>query len=291
MKMSNSPDENLYKAIKLIKEGISRGAQILCLPELFRSPYFCTESTYTFSGYTVSGICAETNKNSAASHYGESLPGAVLPPLCDLARAHKIVIVAGSVYEHDSSTNCYYNTSAVIDTNGEIKGIYRKSHIPHDLGFYEKDYFTPGTNDFKPVQTSFGKIGVLICFDQWFPEAARALALQGAEYIFYPTAIGSVLEDPQKEGSWHDAWETIQRGHSIANSIVVAAANRIGIEGHSTFWGGSFITNHFGVVVAKASASEEVILAKIDRAEQARLRAEWGFLSARRPELYKTLYK
>ena len=212
----------------------------------------------------------------------------LLEQLCLAARRHRLVIIAGSFYEKGGKHN--YNTSVVINADGTILGEYRKVHIPHDPWFYELDYFTPG-NEYKIFETKFGKIGVLICYDQWFPEAARSVALLGADVIFYPTAIGHVEGIDEAEGDWIDAWVTVQRGHAIANNVHVAAINRVGKEGKTTFFGNSFVAGPFGTVLARGSGQEELVIADCDFSENKKVRDGWRFFASRRPEMYKAITK
>lgn len=267
--MSESPEHNLDTALHYIREASAQGAHIVCLPELFRSPYFCVEERCT-------------------TDYSEELPGTVGNALCSEAAKLKIAIIAGSIYERADSGELF-NTSIIIDPHGEIIGTYRKVHIPHDPGFYEKNYFKPGDQGFKVFDLGFAKVGVLICYDQWFPEAARSLALAGAEIIFYPTAISQVDTIEQSEGNWQHAWETVQRGHAVANNVVVCAVNRVGREGASTFWGGSFICDGFGSILAKADDRPRLLIADVDLGHSEYTRTTWRFMDSRRPEQYRSI--
>lgn len=265
MAMTSEPEQNISKALSLVAVAAKKGAQIVCLPELFASPYFCIVE-------------------KAERDYSVPLSGELVERLASCARDNKVVLVAGSLYEKSGTDK--FNSALVFDADGSELGKYRKVHIPHDEGFFEKNYFKPGDLGFKVFETSLCKIGVLICFDQWFPEAARAMALQGVDLVFYPTAIGTVDGIPQTEGNWQTAWETVQRGHAIANNIVVAAVNRVGKEDRSTFWGGSFISDAFGTLVAKAGNAEEVVVGEIDLDHASLVREGWGFMRNRRPETY-----
>lgn len=267
--MSPSPQENLDTAITYIRQAAQRGAAIVCLPELFRSPYFCTAST-------------------SSVDYAEAAPGEVGEALSREAAALKIAIVAGSVYERASNGELF-NTTIVINAAGEICGTYRKAHIPHDPAFYERDYFREGDQGFKVFDLGAFRIGVLICYDQWFPEAARALALAGAEIIFYPTAIGRVSEIPCIEGDWQHAWQTVQCGHAVANNVVVCAVNRVGTEGSSTFWGGSFVCNAFGQILARGGETPGLVIADVDLGHSQYTRETWRFFESRRPAQYRAL--
>lgn len=267
--MTSDPAENLTTAINFIHQAATRKVQIVCLPELFRSPYFCV---------------AEHPSDA----YAEPVPGEVGKALSDVAREAGIAIVTGSVYEK-TPTGELFNTAMVINAKGEIAGTYRKIHIPHDPAFFEKNYFKPGDQGFKVFDLGFAKVGVLICYDQWFPEAARAMALAGVEILFYPTAIARVDQLPPFEGDWQHAWQTVQCGHAVANNIVVCSVNRVGTEGSSTFWGGSFVCNAFGNVVAKGTETEGLIIADVDLGHSTYVRESWGFFASRRPECYASL--
>ena len=266
------PNENVAKAEWKIREAAAAGAQIVCLQELFRSQYFCREENHEFFALA------------------ESIPGPTTATLGKLARELKIVIVA-SLFERRAA-GLYHNTAAVLGTDGEIVGIYRKMHIPDDPLYYEKFYFTPGDLGFLNFDTPFGRIGVLVCWDQWYPEGARLSSLNGANILFYPTAIGwHPAEKAQYGAGQRDAWQTIQRGHAIANGIYVAAVNRVGYEGTPEsgieFWGSSFVADPFGQVIAQASVDrEEILLADCDPARQEEVRQHWPFLRDRRVDAY-----
>lgn len=264
--MSTEPAENLKKAEKYILQAGKSAAQIVCLPELFRSPYFCKEP--------------QSNRD-----YAESLPGEIVPALSAIAAEAQIALVAGSVYERTSSGELF-NTALVFNQKGELLGDYRKVHIPHDPAFFEMNYFKSGNQGFKVFDLGFAKISVLICFDQWFPEAARCCALQGAEILFYPTAIGTSTDIPQYEGDWQQAWETVQRGHAVANSVVVAAVNRVGTEGKSQFWGGSFVSNGFGKILVRGDNAEGLLLSEVDLGHSSFSRESWRFMHSRQPQNY-----
>ena len=264
------PDRNLAHTLDMARTAIARGARILCLQELFRVPYF------------------PQYEDADASDYAETIPGPSTDAFSALAREHNVVVIV-PVYERTASGE-HYNTAVVIDADGRLLlPAYRKVHIPYDPLFYEKTYFRPGDR-YRVYDTQYGRIAVLICYDQWFPEAARAVALQGAEIIFYPTAIGRIAGEEPPEGDWRDAWETVQRGHAIANSVHVAAVNRVGTEGDLQFFGSSFVADAFGNVLARASeTSEEVIVVEVDLAENETIRDGWGFFRNRRPETYRPL--
>jgi predicted amidohydrolase len=268
--MSAEPDENLRRAVEMIEAAAARKAHVVCLPELFRSPYFCVEE-------------------ACARDYSEELTSThVQKTLSDVARRAGIAVIGGSLYERTSS-GARFNTAPVFSAQGDLLGTYRKQHIPHDPNFFERNYFTPGDGGFKVFDLGFARVGVLICYDQWFPEAARAVALSGAEIIFYPTAIGRVAHLAPHEGDWQDAWTTVQRGHAIANNVVVCGVNRVGTEGPTTFWGGSFVCNAFGKVLACGGEQEGLVIADVDLEHSRYVRESWRFFASRRPELYTAL--
>jgi N-carbamoylputrescine amidase len=266
------PNENLAKAEWRIREAAGRGAQVVCLQELFRSQYFCRE------------------ENDQLFALAESIPGPTTECLGTLARELGIVVIA-SVFER-RAPGLYHNTAVVLGTNGHILGLYRKMHIPDDPLYFEKYYFTPGDLGFRTFETDFGPIATLVCWDQWYPEAARLASLRGAAVLFYPTAIGWHPSEKEQNGAAQlDAWRTIQRSHAIANGVYVAAANRVGYEGppeHGIeFWGSSFIADPFGQVMAQASVGEEEILvAECDPRRIDEVRRNWPFLRDRRIDSY-----
>jgi N-carbamoylputrescine amidase len=266
------PNQNLAKTEWRIREAAAGGAQIICLQELFRSQYFCREENHDLFALA------------------EPIPGPSTQALGKLARELGVVVIA-SLFERRSA-GLYHNTVAVLGTDGEVAGIYRKMHIPDDPLYYEKFYFTPGDLGFLNFDTPFGRIGTLICWDQWYPEGARLSSLGGANILFYPTAIGwHPSEKAQYGAAQLDAWQTIQRSHAIANGIYVAAANRVGYEGPPgagiEFWGSSFVADPFGQVIAKASADqEEILFAECDPARQEEVRQHWPFLRDRRIDAY-----
>ena len=271
MSCGPDPEANFKKALVRIKEAAKQGAQIVCLQELFRSQYFCQTEDIKLFGLA------------------ETIPGPSTEALGRIAREKKIVIVA-SLFEK-RTPGIYHNTAVIIDTNGKIAGKYRKMHIPDDPLYYEKFYFTPGDLGFQTHDTKFGKVGALVCWDQWFPEAARLTALSGSQFLFYPTAIGW-LPDETKEmnEAQHAAWETIQRGHAIANGLYVVVVNRVGHEGKLTFWGQSFVADPFGRIIAKASADkEEVMVVSCDLTKIEETRQNWPFLRDRRIDSYLPL--
>lgn len=277
MSVANDPDENLRKAVKKIEETAKKGASVVCLPELFRSKYFCqTEDPANFD-------------------LAEPVPGPTTKTLSDLAKSLKIVIIA-PVFER-RATGVYHNSAAILNSDGSMAGFYRKMHIPDDPSYYEKFYFAPGDLGFKAVETSAGKIGTMICWDQWYPEGARLTALQGADVLFYPTAIGwHPMEKAQYGPQQRDAWMTVQRGHAIANGVYVAAVNRVGHERPANggdgieFWGTSFVADPQGVVLAEASSDEEeILLAEIDTTRIEDVRRNWPFLRDRRIDSYSPI--
>jgi N-carbamoylputrescine amidase len=272
MRCSPDPAENLAKAEERIREAARQGAQIVCLPELFRSQYFCRE------------------EDASLFDLAEPIPGPSTERLGKVASRENVAIVA-SLFER-RAPGVYHNTAAMIGTEGEILGLYRKMHIPDDPLYFEKFYFTPGDLGFRNVDTQFGRIATLVCWDQWYPEAARVAALGGAQILFYPTAIGwHPVEKTQYGTAQHDAWKTIQRGHAIANGIYVAAVNRVGFEGPPDrgleFWGGSFVADPFGQVIAEASHDrEEILVVECDPARTEDVRRNWPFLRDRRIDAY-----
>jgi N-carbamoylputrescine amidase len=270
MAVTKDPDRNLKKAVEQVKLAAAEGARIVCLEELYRTPYFCrVEDAGTFD-------------------LAETIPGPSTDAFSKLARATQTVIVA-PLFEKRAA-GLYHNTAVVIDADGKLLGKYRKMHIPDDPGFYEKFYFTPGDLGFRAFETRYAKIGVLICWDQWFPEAARLTALQGADILFYPTAIGWKPEEAEEMRSYHASWETVQRGHAIANGVFVAAANRVGQEGELRFWGSSFVADPSGHLIYRASSkSEEIVLADCDLSKVEKTRREWPFLRDRRIDAYQNI--
>src|ERR1700709_1656554 len=265
--------ENLAKAIEKTREAAAKGAQIICLQELFTSLYFCDVEDYD-------------NFNLA-----EPIPGPSTNALCQLAEELGVVIIA-SLFEKRAQ-GLYHNTTAVIDADGKYLGKYRKMHIPDDPAFYEKFYFTPGDLGYKVWKTKFATFGVLICWDQWYPEAARITSLMGAEILFYPTAIGwSTAQDEDTHTEQYNAWQTIQRSHAIANGVHVVGVNRVGFEqdGAMKFWGGSFVSNPFGTVLYQGSHDkEEVQVTAIDLEKTDRYRTHWPFLRDRRIDSYQPI--
>ncbi|MBP1651363.1 MAG: Nitrilase/cyanide hydratase and apolipoprotein N-acyltransferase [Bacteroidetes bacterium] len=267
--------ENLAKAIEQVKVAASKGAQIVCLQELFTSLYFCDEENYdNFS-------------------LAEPIPGPSTDALQKVAGELGVVIIA-SLFEKRAA-GLYHNTTAVLDADGSYLGKYRKMHIPDDPAYYEKFYFTPGDLGYKVFKTKFATIGVLICWDQWYPEAARITALMGAEILFYPTAIGwATSQDEATNTEQYNAWQTIQRSHAVANGIHVVSVNRTGFEqeGRMKFWGGSFISNPFGTIIYQASHEEEEIhVEELDLSVTDRYRTHWPFMRDRRIDSYGNITK
>lgn len=277
VQMSCSADKqaNLQKAIEKVKEAAAKGAQIVCLQELFTSLYFCDVEDY------------ENFK------LAEPIPGPSSEALGKIAKELGVVIIA-SLFEKRTQ-GLYHNTTAILDADGTYLGKYRKMHIPDDPAYYEKFYFTPGDLGYKVFNTKFAKIGVLICWDQWYPEASRITALMGAEILFYPTAIGwATSQDEDTNTEQYNAWQTIQRSHSVANGLHVVSVNRVGLEQEGTmkFWGGSFITNPFGSIIYKAShENEEVHVEELDLDKTDRYRTHWPFLRDRRIDSYQQITK
>ena len=274
MAMSPDPAANLVRALSGIREAAAAGAGVVCLPELFGSQYFCQR------------------EDARLFDLAEPVPGPTTEAVGGAAKQAGVVVVV-PVFER-RAPGLYHNSAVVIDATGEAVGLYRKMHIPDDPAFYEKFYFTPGDLGFRAFDTRAGRIGTLICWDQWYPEAARLTALQGAVVLFYPTAIGWHPHEKESFGAaQRDAWRTIQRGHAIANGIYVAVVNRVGHERPAEggpgleFWGSSFLCDPFGVVVAEASAEkEEILVGEVDLGRLEEVRRNWPFLRDRRIDAY-----
>jgi N-carbamoylputrescine amidase len=277
MAMSADPEENLRRAIEFVERAAGQGAGVVCLPELFRTPYLCQR------------------EDASLFDLAEPVPGPTTQALQAVAAARGVVLIA-PLFER-CAPGVYYNSAAIIDADGRLAGLYRKMHIPEDPGYYEKFYFTPGDLDFGAFATRAGKIAALICWDQWFPEGARLAALRGAEVLFYPTAIGWHPHEKEQYGpSQREAWRIVQRGHAIANGLYVAAVNRVGHERPDArsagiqFWGGSFVCDPQGVVLAEASTDqEEILMAQVDPAHLETIRRHWPFLRDRRIDAYTGL--
>ena len=265
------PEANLTKAESMVRQAAAQGAQIICLQELCSTLYFCQKEDPEHFDLT------------------EPMPGPTTDRFGALAKELGVVLVL-PLFEK-RAVGLYHNTAAVIDADGTFLGKYRKMHIPEDPGFHEKFYFTPGDLGYQAWETAFGTIGVLICWDQWYPEAARLTAMQGADILFYPTAIGWLLEEKDTLGpAQHSAWQTVQRGHAVANGCYVAAVNRIGQEGDTLFWGRSFVSNPYGEVIAEGSTTEESItLATCDLDIQEEFRRIWPFFRDRRIDSFDGL--
>jgi len=279
MSCTPEPEENLQRAMDRVREAASKGAHVICLPELFQTQYFCQR------------------EDAALFDLAEPIPGPTTQKLSALAKELKIVLVA-SLFERRTA-GVYHNTAVTFDTDGSQRDIYRKMHIPDDPLYYEKYYFTPGDLGFKAVTTNAGRIGTLVCWDQWYPEGARLTALQGASILFYPTAIGWHPAEKAEFGvAQHDAWRTIQRAHAIANGVYVGVVNRVGFEtgnirGNKAtgdgleFWGGSFLCDPFGRVIAEGSHDkEEILIGEVDLKAMEDTRRNWPFLRDRRIDSY-----
>ncbi|MEX2263747.1 MAG: carbon-nitrogen hydrolase [Bryobacteraceae bacterium] len=277
MACASDPNENLAKAEWRVREAAGRGAQIVCLQELFRSQYFCRE------------------EDARLFDLAEPIPGPSTDLFSRLAGELKVVIVA-SLFER-RAPGLYHNTAVIFDADGTLLGRYRKMHIPDDPLYFEKFYFTPGDLGFRTFDTHYGRIASLVCWDQWYPEAARVAALGGARVLFYPTAIGwHPAEKAQYGAAQHDAWRTIQRAHAIANGIYVAAVNRVGFEGPADrgleFWGASFVADPFGQLMAEASHDrEETLIVEVDPRRIDEVRRNWPFLRDRRIDAYDPILK
>ncbi|MFZ0661300.1 MAG: carbon-nitrogen hydrolase [Acidobacteriaceae bacterium] len=279
MSCGADPDANLDKGADRVREAAREGAEVICLPELFRTQYFCQR------------------EDVALFDVAEPIPGPTTERLSAIAREEKVVVVA-SLFERRAA-GLYHNTAAVLDSDGSLAGLYRKMHIPDDPLYYEKFYFTPGDLGFKAIDTAVGKIGTLVCWDQWYPEGARITALQGANLLLYPTAIGWHPSEKEEFGTaQYDAWQTIQRAHAIANGVYVGAVNRVGhehgdVRGNRAegpgleFWGGSFLADPFGRVIAKAAHDqEEILIGEVDLQLLEDTRRNWPFLRDRRIDAY-----
>jgi len=279
MSATPSPEENLERAIDRIREAAGKGAQVVCLPELFQTQYFCQR------------------EDASLFDLAESIPGPATTRLSAVARQQKVVLIA-SLFEK-RAPGIYHNTAVVFDSDGTLRGIYRKMHIPDDPLYYEKFYFTPGDLGYRAFDTQAVRLGALICWDQWYPEGARLTALQGAQILFYPTAIGWHPAEKEQYGkAQHDAWRTIQRAHAIANGVYVAVVNRVGketgdVRGKAApgagleFWGGSFICDAFGEILAEAAKDrEEILIAEVDTKKLEDIRRNWPFLRDRRIDSY-----
>jgi N-carbamoylputrescine amidase len=269
IQLANSPDaaDNLARTLARIRQAAAEGAQIICLQEMFNTTYFCQ---------TV---------DSRHFDLAEAADGATITSVARLA--HELSVVVVVPFFERRAAGVYHNTAAVIDADGSVLGLYRKMHIPEDPGFHEKYYFTPGDLGYKVFQTRYGKVGVLICWDQWYPEAARLTAMKGADILFYPTAIGTLASESEAErDEYRDAWETIQRSHAVANGCYVASVNRVGTEGGLTFWGSSFVAGPFGQWLARAGTDEQILLADVDVSAIETQRRTWPYFRDRRIDSY-----
>lgn len=263
--------DNMKKSAAMVKIAAQKGAKIICLQELYRTNYF------------------PQLKKADFRKIAEAIPGESTRLFSKIAKETRAVVIV-PVFEKTGAD--FYNSAAVIDADGKIIDIYRKIHIPHDPLFYEKNYFMPGNFGYRVCRTKYANFSVLICYDQWFPEAARISVLEGADILFYPTAIGRLKDKPEQEweGDWREAWETVQRAHAIANGVYVAAVNRVGVEGNLKFWGSSFVCDSFGKIIKKASVNkEEILVADLDLGMNKKIREDWGFLKNRRPDTYQKL--
>lgn len=273
MRCDGNLQDNLTRALEGIRQAVQAGANGVVLPELFLGPYFC-----------------QRRDDNEAFALAESVPGPTTVVLSKAAREHQIVLIGGSVFEK-SQEGKFYNTATVFNPDGKLVGVYRKTHIPEDILYHEQHYFAPGDTGIHVMDTAIGKIAPLICYDQWYPEAARIAALQGAEMIVYPTAIG-VIDDAVEEnitGDWEGMWRGAQVGHAAVNNVFVAAVNRVGREGAITFWGGSFISDPTAKLLACGGSDEEIVLADCDLSRVVPLQTAWRFLHNRRPGMYGRL--
>src|SRR5262249_17001325 len=273
MRCTASREENLARALQLVGEAAKRGAKLIVLPELFLGPYFC-----------------QVPDDRTAFDLAEPVPGPTTESLARAAKENRVVLVGGSVFER-AGDGRFFNTASVFAENGTVLGSYRKTHIPEDVLYHEQHYFSPGDTGVCVFDTSAGRVAPLICYDQWYPEAARLATLGGAEILVYPTAIGLIDEAVEQNitGDWEQMWRNAQVGHAAVNNVYVAAVNRAGREGAITFWGGSFIADPSGAVLKGAGAGEEIVLADCDLARVGALQKAWRFLDNRRPEAYVPL--
>ncbi len=273
MRCDGTPADNLAGALERIAESARRGANLVVLPELFLGPYFC-----------------QRRDDPCAKDRAEPVPGPTTQALAAAARQHGVVLVGGSVYEKTADGR-FFNTTAVFHPDGALAGVYRKTHIPEDILYHEQHYFAPGDTGVRVIDTPAGRVAPLICYDQWYPEAARIATLQGAEILVYPTAIGLIDQSVEENitGDWEQMWRSAQVGHAAVNNVFVAAVNRVGREGAITFWGGSFVAGPDGAILVRAGADEEIVLASCALDRVAALQAAWRFLPNRRPETYGKL--
>lgn len=269
---TDDPDDNITRTIEQVRTAAAEGAKVVLLQELFNTIYFCREMDDRYFDWA------------------EPIPGPAVNRMAELAGELEIVLLV-PLFERRTA-GIYHNSLAVIDADGTLMGTYRKKHIPDDPGFYEKYYFTPGEDDYQVYDTRYAKIGPLICWDQWYPEAARITALKGAEILVYPTAIGTLPDENKRMGEeFHDAWQTIQRSHAIANGCFVASINRVGEEGEVTFWGQSFVAGPFGQMLGRAGKEAEVLTVEIDLSKIEKQRQLWPFFRDRRIDTYGAILK
>jgi predicted amidohydrolase len=273
MRCDGAPADNLARALRGVAEAARAGAGLVVLPELFLGPYFC-----------------QRRDDRSAFDRAEPVPGPTTQALSAAARQHRVVLVGGSVFEK-APDGRFFNTSMVFLPDGTLAGTYRKTHIPEDVLYHEKHYFAEGDTGIRVFDTPAGRVAPLICYDQWYPEAARIATLKGAEVLVYPTAIGLIDETVEANitGDWEQMWRSAQVGHAAVNNVFVATVNRVGREGAITFWGGSFVAGPDGALLAKGGPGEEVVLASCDLSRVAALQAAWRFLPNRRPETYGKL--
>ena len=273
MRCDSAPADNLARALHHVAHAAREGANLVVLPELFLGPYFC-----------------QRPDDLSAFDRAESIPGPTTSALAEAARQHRIVLIGGSVFEK-SPQGQFFNTATLFNPDGSVVGSYRKTHIPEDILYHEQHYFAPGDTGVRVFDTAVGKVAPLICYDQWYPEAARIATLQGAEVIVYPTAIGLIDDDVEDNitGDWEQMWRNAQIGHAAVNNVFVAGVNRVGREGAITFWGGSFIASPVGSLLAKAGHDEEIVRAECHLSRVAALQQAWRFLHNRRPEMYGRL--
>jgi N-carbamoylputrescine amidase len=273
MPCDSSPADTLARALRGVARAAAAGARLVVLPELFLGPYFC-----------------QRPDDRSAFDRAEPLPGPTTEALAAAARQQRVVLVGGSLFERAAGGR-YFNTTPVFGDDGTLLGAYRKTHIPEDVLYHEQRYFTPGDTGVRVFDTAAGQVAPLICYDQWYPEAARVATLRGAEVLAYPTAIGVIDEAVEENitGDWEQMWRNAQVGHAAVNNVYVVAVNRVGREGAITFWGGSFVAGPDGSVLARAGAAEEVLVAECDLSRVAALQRAWRFLPNRRPETYGPL--
>jgi N-carbamoylputrescine amidase len=275
MRCDGAAADNLERALRGVAEAARAGAGLVVLPELFLGPYFC-----------------QRPDDASAFDRAEPVPGPTTERLAAAARDHRVVLVGGSIFEK-AADGRYFNTAPVFEPDGALAGLYRKTHIPEDILYHEQHYFAPGDTGVRVLATRAGQVAPLICYDQWYPEAARLATLAGAELLVYPTAIG-IIDTAVEEnitGDWEQMWRSAQVGHAAVNNVFVAAVNRVGREGAITFWGGSFVCGPDGVVLARGGVGEEIVLAECRLDRVAALQSAWRFLANRRPEVYGALVR